>query len=120
MSQIFVSDEFPEHVLLVGEKGEMTVADMDLNVQHSHQPSQENGFTLKSFAFSRASSHFVPQRAAPKQGAVLVSIIRTADGALRVQILAVGDDQGIVTLGDLPIPIVKSVRMHTIIHSTLH
>lgn len=107
VSAISAPEELPEHVLFIGEKGELTVADKDLGSHHTQSPSDPSGRLLRAFVFGRRACSFVPARSAFKNGAVVVMVQSYADGT-RISVFGAGTTET-TTLAECPIPIPKLV-----------
>ena len=115
---IVVSPDLPKHVLFVGTRGEVTISNtqLDAESQQTYTPTAypENARTLKSFVFSRRTASFAPTKTAPKQG-VLIIIVSHSGAAGSLQVLAVDESSTIVPLGELPLPVQKSVSTECIV-----
>jgi hypothetical protein len=85
----------------VGQRGETTVTDAELDIQHTHKFDGDND-VLKAFVFNRSEAAFVPKRWDLKDGAIVLTIVKSA-GTLRIRVIGI-DDTGIRLLGDLPLP----------------
>ena len=99
---ISAPEDLPNSVVFVGQNGECTITDQDLNVQHTHTFEGESD-VQKVFVFNRSEATFVPKRWSLKDGAVIVTVAKTV-GALRIRVVGI-DESGIRVLGDLPLPV---------------
>lgn len=106
MSRILVLDDLPQAVLFVGEKGELTVADVDLKTMHTHA-HKDDAHLIWSFAFGRRSCSFVPSRSSFKQGAVVVMLLQTGEGIV-MSVLGASQD-GVSLIGECPVPVENTV-----------
>lgn len=88
-------------MLFIGQNGEITVTDQDLVAQHPHS-SEEQSELIKSFVFNRSEATFVPRRVTLKDGAVVVSLLKSGD-SVRLQVVGV-DSSGVKTLANLVLP----------------
>ena len=104
---ILLPNELPDLVVFIGDRGELIVTDANMNVQHKYTPTQPKAQPITSFHFGRRACSFVPSRSQFKQGAVIVTLIRTGEG---VSILVAGANSGgIVSLGECALPLEKAV-----------
>ncbi|KAL6309768.1 hypothetical protein BKA93DRAFT_850203 [Sparassis latifolia] len=104
---IYASDDLPDHVLLVGPRGELTVADTQLAVHGSSTPSgSSEGATvlLKVIFFLRTACTFVPSRTAASRGIVSVTFLRDQD-SIRVLVRVVDPEGTVHSAGDCLIPL---------------
>ncbi|KAI0939855.1 hypothetical protein AcV5_001129 [Taiwanofungus camphoratus] len=104
IAHIYVPEELPDHVLLTGVNGDLSVADMQLNVQGSSSPVEADRETslLKHILFPRRMCSFAPSRTAPSQGVISVSFLQN-NSKLRISVIAVDQEGGTHPLGSYPI-----------------
>ncbi|KZT05551.1 uncharacterized protein LAESUDRAFT_655546 [Laetiporus sulphureus 93-53] len=92
ISYIYAPDDLPDLILVVSHSGELTVADMDLNLQPTltEQQIDAESVMLKHFVFPRTSCSFVPNRSVPSHGVIAVSVLKCAD---HLQLIVVAIDR---------------------------
>ena len=103
-----MNDELPDNLLFVGQNGELTFTDNEVNVQHTYSPADPNTRLIRSFAFGRKSS-FVPNRSSFKQGVVVATFINTGS-EVRLAVLGAGLN-AVTVLGDLLVPVAGAVSL---------
>ncbi|KAI0347456.1 hypothetical protein BDW22DRAFT_1351894 [Trametopsis cervina] len=106
VSRISLAEELPENVLFLGEHGDLTVTDNEVNVLYTYSPSDANIRPIRSFVFGRRTCSFVPSRSAFKQGAVVVTVANV-DESVRLVILAAEASKTTV-LAECPVPVEKA------------
>lgn len=97
----------PDYVILIGDRGQVTVTDSSLDVKTSFAPQADGQTTLSSFVFPRDDCSFAPSRNSPRQSAIIVSLTTKGD-ALNAQTLLIDKDGRIKHLGTTTIPSLKS------------
>ncbi|CAL1700237.1 unnamed protein product [Somion occarium] len=102
IAALYAHESLPDYVLLVGDQGQVTLTDLDLNVKASHQPVNEGETLVNAFIFSRDSCSFAPTRTCSRQGAVLV-LVSTQGENLIIQSLSLDPDGVVIPLGTSPI-----------------
>lgn len=98
----------PDYVILIGDRGQVTVTDSGLEVKTTFTPESEDQTTVSSFVFSRETCTFAPSRATSRQSAIIVSINKKGD-SLDVKALSVDKEGRIKHLGTVAIPSLKPV-----------
>lgn len=97
MSRVYTPDELPQHVVLVGPEGEVSVTDESLVVKGTFVPENPETY-LGSTVLPRHSSSFLSSRPASTQGVIAVSLARRE--GLYVRITGVDEQGAIQTLGE--------------------
>ena len=94
-------------------KCDLTVTDADLTVKNTLAARSDRQSLLKSFIFSRQSCSFIPSRIAPTHGSVVLLVFAVEDD-IHVDVVALGEDDAIVRLGECQLPLDKSSMPDTI------
>ncbi|KAH9938085.1 uncharacterized protein B0H18DRAFT_1112274 [Fomitopsis serialis] len=105
ITHIYAPKDLPDHLLLVGLGGEITVTDSVLNVQASSPTSEEDDTVLlRHFVLPRQSSTFVPTQTSPSSGVVSISALRRNTDVL-LHISLVDAEGRIHSLGSCVTPV---------------
>ncbi|KAH8096702.1 hypothetical protein BXZ70DRAFT_331420 [Cristinia sonorae] len=100
VSRMYVPDELPEHVILVGPGSEVTVMDESLSTKSTRLPEDTETLLGCSVLPRRTTSFVLPST----EGSVIVTVGRRArDKSVLARILAVDAQGGSVVLGECPI-----------------
>ncbi|KZT66048.1 hypothetical protein DAEQUDRAFT_813894 [Daedalea quercina L-15889] len=104
ITHIYAPEGLPDHLLLVGSGGQITVIDAELNIQASSSASQpDDTVPLRHFIFPRRTCAFLPTQTLPS-GVVSVSVLQQNSNAL-VSISAVDTQGHAHSLGSCTIPL---------------
>lgn len=104
VSKLFLPDDLPSRVVLLSPKGDLSVVDADLAFKSTLQSKNDKQVLLKSFIFSCKSCPFIPARALPSHGSVILSIFLVGDEH-HVHVVIIGGDDTIARLGDCVLPL---------------
>lgn len=86
--------------------------DADLAFKSTLQSENQKQILFRSFIFARKSCSFVPRHKGPSDGAVILSIFAT-DDKIRVQVIAVGEDDQLVRVSDCHLPTAHEITSST-------
>jgi hypothetical protein len=103
-----VSEDLESRVLFLSSKGQLSVADADLNILNTQDTIEDGASLIESFFFPRKSCSFLPARTTPPRGVIAVLLLKV-DNSIRIQILAICDDE-VIALGNCGIKVEPDVR----------
>jgi hypothetical protein len=101
---MYLPDDLPSRVVFLSPTCDITVTDVDLNFKNTLQSENQRQVLLKSFIFSLTSCLFLSSRIPLAHGSVVLSIF-AVDDHLHVEVVAIGEDDGFVRLGDCKLPL---------------
>ncbi|KAI0082514.1 hypothetical protein K474DRAFT_527095 [Panus rudis PR-1116 ss-1] len=96
----------PEHILLIGSGGQVSLLDCDLTLVRE-QGNEDSETLITSFVLPRKSCTFVPSRTAPSHGAIIALFTGKSNGELHARIVSVSPDGSAVVLGTCLLPELK-------------
>ena len=102
---MYTPDELPQHVILVGPEGEISVTDEALAEKAKFLPENAETY-LGSTVLPRHSSSFLASRPTSTQGVIVVSLARRE--GLHARITGVDEHGAIQTLGECPVSLDSS------------
>ncbi|KAH9855045.1 hypothetical protein C2E23DRAFT_867127 [Lenzites betulinus] len=105
VSHIYAPEYLPDHEVLVGPHGQLTVVDAELRTQHTFTPQiQQTSNLLKHFLFHSPTCSFLPPHSLSSSSAISVSFLRSGD-VTRVSVVSVTEDGSLSSLGECSLPV---------------
>ncbi|KAJ3992530.1 hypothetical protein F5050DRAFT_1579367 [Lentinula boryana] len=93
--------EEDHHLLVTSPQGDVTVLRDDLQIQATHTSNSE---VMNTFVFLGNKCTFLPARSSPPPATVVVSLV-SSNPNVRIQILAIDQEDQFHELGDIELPI---------------